>query len=606
MKIVRTLTTALFASVVCVLAVAVPANAAPPPNDNFADATEMTGLPAEATGSNVDATREPDEPSTGNYSIWFKWTAPTDSGVTVVLGGCAPPFQDTVQGPLTVAVFVQSPVFGLGAVQTTFHAEAGRVYRIAVGSYITSGAPVSDPDICVRLLPGPANDDFAKATALTGFPVSATYESSSEPGGSTREPGEPDHANQMSSPPSGSLWYSWTAPADRPVVLRVCGGFGAVAVYNGDRVDALRWVLTRGARNRSCGGRGGASVAFNAIAGEAYRIAVAGPSDFQLLVGTQLAVLGGPAPTLLYRAFGGQTDNLKLRLDGAGADRALLVEAAGVPAANGCDAGASGAQLRCPIPGRTDFAVDVDLGDADDTADVDLLGPVRAPEGISPVRQVSGGDGDDTLAGSAGAYRFDLGWTGGLLLIGGPGADHILGGDGYDWIHGGSGPDQINPGAGTDAVNSGSGADRVQSVDSASDSIRCDAGRDRARLDGLDLPRGCERRALSSPARAVPTGAALSNDDGDDEDHLVVSVACPFDARRGCATKIVAAVEPHRTITRHLRLRRGRSGLVVTYAFSERLLSRGVRVIVVTDRPRGGTLRAARRLPVFDDRYEGE
>jgi hypothetical protein len=598
----------LFASAVCVLAVAVPANATPPPNDNFADATEMSGLPAEATGSNVDATREPDEPFAGNGSIWFKWTPPTDSGVTVVLGGCAPPFQDTVQGTLNVAVFVRSHVFGLVPIQPTFHAEAGRVYVIAIGTYVTGPpGPVPDPDICVRLLPGPANDDFAAATPLAGFPVSATYESSSEVGGSTIEPGEPEHfGNQTSSPPSGSVWYSWTAPADRPVALRVCGAFAAVAVYNGDRVNELHWVLTRRSSNRPCGGRGGASVAFNAIAGKAYRIAVAGPSNFQLLIGTQLAVLAGQAPMFLYTAFPGQTDNLKLRLSGSGPERALLVDAAGVPAANGCDAGASGAQLRCPIPGRAGFAVDVDLGDADDTADVDLLGPVRASDEGPPVRRVLGGEGNDALTGSAGAYSLADGWTGGIALVGETGADRLIGRSGYDRIMGGPGADRLDPGAGSDSVNGGRGADHVRTVDGASDNIGCDAGRDHARLDGLDLARGCERRRLSSPARAVATSAVFSNDDGDDSDHLEISVACPLDAKRGCTTKIVAAVESDRTITRRLRLRRGGSGVVETYTFSEAFLRRGLRITAITRRRHGRALRFTGRLPIFDDRYYGE
>jgi hypothetical protein len=605
-RLSRATTPVLFAFVVCFLGVAVPANAAPPPNDNFADATEITGLPAEATGSNVDATREPDEPVAGNGSIWFKWTAPTDGGVTVVLGGCAPPFQDAVQATLSVAVFVRSPVFGLVPVQLTFHAETGRVYWIAISSsFAGPPGPVPDPDICVRLLPGPPNDEFANATPLSGFPVGANYESSSELGPPTTEPSEPDHAGDQTN--TGSVWYSWTAPVERPVVLRLCGAFAAVAVYTGDRVNELHWIVTRRGRPKACGGRGGASVVFNASAGEAYRIAVAGPSSFQLLIGTQLAVLAGRPPAVLYTAFPGQTDNLTLRLNGAGPDRALLVEAAGVPAANGCDAGGSGAQLRCPIPGRTEFALDVDLGDADDTADIDLLGPVRPSSGGFFARRVSGGDGSDTLAGSAGAYRFDNGWTGGLSLSGGRGRDRILGGGGYDVILGGPGADEINPGAGSDAVNSGSGADRVQSVDSSSDHIACHSGRDEARLDGVDLAgKGCERRELSSPARAVPISAVLSNDDGDDDDHLEISVACPLDARRGCATKVVAAVEPHRTITRRLHVRRGRSGMVKMYTFSERLLSRGVRVTAVTKRRRGGRLTVTRRLPVFDARYEGE
>ena len=56
--------------------------AAPPPNDNFADAIELQGASGQATGSNDGATLESNEPSynrtqdSGN-SVWWKWTAPS-------------------------------------------------------------------------------------------------------------------------------------------------------------------------------------------------------------------------------------------------------------------------------------------------------------------------------------------------------------------------------------------------------------------------------------------------------------------------------------------------------------------------------------------------
>jgi hypothetical protein len=396
-------------------------------------------------------------------------------------------------------------------------------------------------------------------------------------------------------------------------MLRACGSLYVVAVYTGNRLDSLSSVFTRRARGNdaqseaSCGGVAGVSVRLNAAAGEIYRIAVTAPGDFQLLVGTQLASLAGTRPALLYTAFPGQNDNLKLRLTGVGPERALLVEAEGVGVANGCQADVLPGRLRCPVPGRTAIALDADLGGGNDSADVQLLAPGRQPDEEPVVRRVLGGDGNDTLAGSAGAYGFDTGWVGRLSLIGGRGNDSILGGRGSDSVRGGPGADRIDPGGGTDAARGGSGADRLRSVDGSTDRIGCDAGRDHARLDGIDLPaQECERRRLASPPRAVPVSAVYSNDTGDDDDHLVISIGCPLDVERGCATKIRVAVKPDRTITRRLRLRPGRSGIVQTYTFSERFLRRGVRVTATTRRRRGATLKFTRRLPVFDDRYYGE
>ena len=224
-----------------------PGAVAAPPNDNFADATEMVGLPAEATGSSVDATVEPDEPVNGGaHSIWFKWTAPADGGVAFTTFGCAQPFQDSFPGSITSFVFARSAVFGLVPLEPTFHARAGQVYWFAVASQPNQPG---DPDVCVRLLPGPANDDFARATPLTGFPASAAQTRLIDSSPATQEPGEPAGSG------FGSVWYSWTAPADRPVWLRVCGlssgsgaGFDQLAVYTGNRVDALAHVATRRAR----------------------------------------------------------------------------------------------------------------------------------------------------------------------------------------------------------------------------------------------------------------------------------------------------------------------------------------------------------------------
>lgn len=65
----------------------------PLPNDAFASALILTGSPAIATGSNVGATRETNEPwhhpsgQTGGRSVWWKWTAPADGVVEVSTQG---------------------------------------------------------------------------------------------------------------------------------------------------------------------------------------------------------------------------------------------------------------------------------------------------------------------------------------------------------------------------------------------------------------------------------------------------------------------------------------------------------------------------------------
>jgi hypothetical protein len=606
------------------LPMAVPAGAAsaPPPNDNFDQAQEIPGLPAEATGSNVDATREPDEPNHANQggqrSIWFKWTAPRDVGVSI--GGCATPPDYSRGQPAYLAVYVQTARFGLVEQrQSGFRALAGQVFYIAAASRREQD---TDPAVCFRLLPGPPNDDFAAATTLEGFPTSGVQGRSSDHGAATREPGEPAHegSSPTSSPPSAeeSVWFSWKAPADGPVRVRQCGASGVLGVYTGDRVDALTRVATRHSSGSGASGRGGCgsmvggSVLIDASAGQVYRIAVTTSGSFQLFVENQVTVASvGRQPFFLYTAFPGQADDVKLRLVGAGADRALLLQASGMTAANGCHADASSGGLRCPVPGKAAVGVDIDLRDGNDRADVRLPGRGRSSGEGEPYRRVDGGEGDDTLTGSAGFYSLNAGWRREVTLLGGPGADRLRGAWGYDRLQGGPGRDRIDGGAGSDRLDGGRGDDRLVGIDKASDTLRCGAGRDRARLDGFDLPTGCERRDLGSPARAVAVGAAIDDGgDGSDEDHLAIAIACPIDAKPVCRARVTAPVGGGRTSNRRIRLEPGRSGWATDYSVSygamNRLVGRSIRVTVTTRGRSGAKLKFARRLPVSDTRYHGE
>src|SRR5688500_17848322 len=66
------------------------AEAAPPPNDDFADAEVLSGeLPIGATGTNAEATLEPGEPTAhpGGASVWYRWTPNTAEPATIDLCG---------------------------------------------------------------------------------------------------------------------------------------------------------------------------------------------------------------------------------------------------------------------------------------------------------------------------------------------------------------------------------------------------------------------------------------------------------------------------------------------------------------------------------------
>lgn len=112
--------------------------------------------------------------------------------------------------------------------------------------------------------PGPPNDSFASAAALSGASGSATGCNI----GATKEPGEPDHAGN---PGGKSVWWQWTAPASGLAAIDTTGsGFDTLlAVYTGDAVGVLAEIA-------SSGGGAPARVVFPAVAGATYRIAVDG------------------------------------------------------------------------------------------------------------------------------------------------------------------------------------------------------------------------------------------------------------------------------------------------------------------------------------------
>jgi hypothetical protein len=114
-------------------------------NDDFADATLMSGVSGQKTGSNTGATKQLGEPdhagNTGGKSVWWKWTAPSRGTVTIDTRGSS---FDTLLG-----VYTGSSVSALTEVasnddlnpgvdqdsRVTFQATTGTVYRIAVDGY---------------------------------------------------------------------------------------------------------------------------------------------------------------------------------------------------------------------------------------------------------------------------------------------------------------------------------------------------------------------------------------------------------------------------------------------------------------------------------------
>jgi hypothetical protein len=132
---------------VAFLAIASPAIAAPPPNDNFADAMKV-GVGQEYTGSLLEATAELGEPDHGGvratHSIWFRYRARSTGRVTVDTTHVVDDFLTVINA---TSVYTGNDLASLHEVghdgsdiAIRFKARRGRTYRIAVDSYSPTGS----------------------------------------------------------------------------------------------------------------------------------------------------------------------------------------------------------------------------------------------------------------------------------------------------------------------------------------------------------------------------------------------------------------------------------------------------------------------------------
>lgn len=263
-------------------------------NDDFSDALAIPGGSATLSGTNLNATVEPNEPDHagffGGHSVWWSWTAPTSAQVSIDTFGSN---FDTL-----LAVYTGSAVDALTEVasndqaagtdqsRVSFFAAAGTTYRIAVDGW--NGQTGS---ITLHLNDSGDNDDFADAFTFTG---PSTVGSNA---GASYELDEPLHAGALG---GTSVWWTWTAPATFEVTLDTFGSdFDTLlAVYVGDAVDSLLEI----ASNDQAPGSDQSAVTFQAFAGTTYRIAVDGWNGDTGIIHLNLSGLSGPANDNYYEA----------------------------------------------------------------------------------------------------------------------------------------------------------------------------------------------------------------------------------------------------------------------------------------------------------------
>ncbi len=251
-----------------------------PPNDDFANRIELTGTSVNVTGNDQGATWEPNDP-TGwaldpSHMIWYEWTAPADGKVGFAASGNYANFVIFEGTELTNLVAIAgTPMWWQYLGQSvSFHTKAGQIYQIAIEGLYVEGDLNFDLELYAT--PVPPNDNFASATALSGFcGYLQSYTTNA-----TREVGElllAANANGQ------TVWWQWTAPINGLATLlpQATSFSSAVGVFVGETVSKLVFVTN---------GSTASPLSFFAHAGTTYRIAVDGLDQQLGVVSMELAI----------------------------------------------------------------------------------------------------------------------------------------------------------------------------------------------------------------------------------------------------------------------------------------------------------------------------
>ncbi|MFD5831617.1 hypothetical protein [Lentzea sp. NPDC060358] len=182
------------------------AHAAPPSNDDFADATAITALPFSSTVDTGEATAAEDDPGTcdwGTNSVWFRYTAPADGFVRMTTErpeGEKPTISAYTgeRGALTWTPGACKYPHGGGS--DTFAVTAGTTYHLLVQDRQFAGPA----GFALRLVPRATNDDLAAAQDVP-FGTDVTGDT----GAATLEAGEVRPTCENST--TRSIWYRYTA-----------------------------------------------------------------------------------------------------------------------------------------------------------------------------------------------------------------------------------------------------------------------------------------------------------------------------------------------------------------------------------------------------------
>jgi PKD repeat protein len=242
--------------------------AAPPANDNFANATAISALPFSDSGDLDGTTTEPGEPGgcfeQAPQTVWYAFTPAANTVVKADLDGSD---------------------FGVGG-SSILTAQADTTYYYQVKSTFVGTANLQ---FHVQELPPPPNDDFANATQVTALPFSDTVDHLIA---ATLEPDEPFPC--AGGAMVSTVWWAFTPDTSGPYSASLAGPLSPqLAAYTGSSLADLSLAAC------SSGGE----LTFQANAGTTYYLRAAGAFTLDFPMFFRLDVTPAPVAAFFFSPF---------------------------------------------------------------------------------------------------------------------------------------------------------------------------------------------------------------------------------------------------------------------------------------------------------------
>lgn len=273
MKILLTALTALV--------LAAPALAAPPPNDNRADAQLLLAFPSTAHGTTAEATLERLDPQVSkcgrvDATIWYRIDAAPDGTIVTTVqavGQLAPVVRIYRRNPSSIQEVSCGTAKAGGKVVSSVGTVRGAGYLILIGR--RPGTADGEFDLRADLVLPPDNDERGEATPIRRLPATVR--------GTTL--GATDDKSRPCRMSGAGVWYRFKGPATGRAILQLSTGNrdGAIAAFRRSRseIDEIGCAAT----DR----HGKALLGFATKGGADYLVLVgdrigSGPGEFTLTV----------------------------------------------------------------------------------------------------------------------------------------------------------------------------------------------------------------------------------------------------------------------------------------------------------------------------------